>query len=108
MTPTPTIVREMGAFIKQFRQRGGSVRLPPHRTGQRQAWRAEAKRFREDFEALPPSQRTDRLKSGLDFMWFSLNQARCIVALMDSDLVAGLSYVKHPDVIEAKVVGSRQ
>lgn len=108
MTPTPAIIREMADFISEFREHGGSVRLPPHGINQRRAWIAEAKRHRESWDELPANLRTDELRRGLSFMWFSVSRPRCIVALMGVELVAALSYIVHLDVVEAKVVGSRQ
>ena len=108
MAPTPAVILEMANFIQEFRAHGGSIRMPPHRINQRRAWISEAQHHRESWDELPPRQRTDQLRRGLSFMWASLKCPRCIVALVDVELVAALSYRIHPDVVEPKVVGSRQ
>jgi hypothetical protein len=108
MAPTPVIVQEMAAFIRQFHEHGGSVRTPPHHMAERHAWMVLAKRYRDGWEHLPASKRTEDLKSGLAFMWYSVRQPRCIVALLNLDPVAALSYQVGPDRIEVEVVGSRR
>ena len=107
--PTDETVAEMAVYIKLFRSRGGRVLLPPHLVADRQRWIVEAKRYREEWDYLPALQRTDRLKSGLSYLWAAVRKwPRCIVALRVNELVAALSFDLRVDRIEVHVIGSRQ
>jgi hypothetical protein len=98
----------MAAYIKEFRERGGSIRMPPHPVSERLAWVAEAKRYREEWEYDPPEKRTDKRRRGLGYMWHSVQCARCIVATRNHEIVAAASYFIRPHFVEVKVLGSRQ
>jgi len=98
----------MVAYIREFRERGGSIKVPPHPASQRYAWVAEAKRYREECDYYPPERRTDKHRRGLAYMWFSVRHAWCIVAVRNQEIVAAASYYIRPDCVEVKVVGSRQ
>lgn len=94
--------------MELFRNRGGTVRLPPHSLERRRQWIAAAKEARESWDYLPVVQRTERLRSGLAFIWAAVRYPRCIVALLGGELVAALSFDIEPDHIEVHVAGSRQ
>ncbi len=101
-------VYEMAAYINEFRERGGSINMPPHRVSQRLDWVAAAKHYRELWENDPPEKRTDKRRRGLGFMWHSVQCARCIVAVRNQEIVAAASYLIRLEFVEVKVLGSRQ
>jgi hypothetical protein len=108
MGPTRTTVAEMLVYARLFRDRGGSIEMPPHPILRRRTWIVEAKSYREAWDYLPPSQRTYRLREGLTFLWAALHEPRCIVALFRAELVAAMSYDVETEWIEVHVLGSRQ
>ncbi len=95
-------------YVRVFRDRGGTIRFPPHRLEERRLWAAVAKSNREAWDYLPVVQRTERLRRGLGYMWAALRYPRCIVALLGHEAVAALSYDVKLDRVEVRLVGSRQ
>jgi hypothetical protein len=108
VAPTAETIAEMALYVRIFRDRGGTIRLPPHPLEDRLRWVAAAKSRRESWDYLPVMLRTERLKSGLAFMWAALRHPRCIVAFLGAEPVAALSYDVRMERIEAHVAGSLQ
>jgi hypothetical protein len=98
----------MAGYLRRFREHGGSVHVPPHQISQRRVWMAIGKRYREEWDDLPAVKQDDDLKRGLAFMWWSVKRPRCMVAVLNSDLVAALCYHVRLNTIEVEVAGSRR
>jgi hypothetical protein len=64
-------------------------------------------RYMEHFAALPPAAQTRRLQTGLSYMWAALLDPQYMVALVDDELAAALSWVTTPELLESRLVGSR-
>ena len=106
--PTPETAARIAELVKDFRSRGGTVRLPPHQPGEHGIWVLTAMRYWDRFERLPPAAKTLRLEAGLSYMWVALLEPQHMVALLDGALAAAMAWVTTPGALRTRFIGSRQ
>jgi hypothetical protein len=94
--------------LRYFRRSGGHIEFPPHRASDVQIWVEQAERFRRRFNDLPPADQTARLQSGLVDLYLALRSSICLVAILNAEVVAAISYTFKRTHILTGFIGSQQ